>query len=158
MRLLVGQVKDVLCRLCLAYSGGVPRRTCAFLFLALGFVGLDFGLCASVLEMSVVLRERFQFIHSFIRKNSVVLAFGQNGKSVSDTRSEQNGKRLFAAAGRRKMVKIALLTIMSTQNGKYRWAGRRRRLAKKCKSDPFFSGPEQNGKSPRASRNPTLAL
>ena len=26
--------------------------------LALGFVGLDFGLCASVLEMSVALRER----------------------------------------------------------------------------------------------------
>ena len=67
MRLLVGQVRGVLCRLCLAYSGGIPRRTCAFfLLLTLGFVGLGSGLCASVLEMSVVLRERFQFIHSFI--------------------------------------------------------------------------------------------
>ena len=41
-----------------------------FLFLAPGFVGLGSGVCASVLEMSGVLRERFQFIHSFIQTHS----------------------------------------------------------------------------------------
>ena len=38
------------------FRGG---RVLSFLFLALGFVGLGSGVCASVLEMSVALRERF---------------------------------------------------------------------------------------------------